>query len=76
MHIPSPFSHTSGRRDGIMKQICNLLIFAVLSVVVFKRRYQLFNYILGNQWLRKISVNAAMTLPSVRNQFIKSAFRK
>ncbi|MEK3890733.1 hypothetical protein [Bacillus sp. FSL K6-3431] len=59
-----------------MKQICNLLIFAVLSVVVFKRRYQLFNYILGNQWLRKISVNAAMTLPSVRNQFIKSAFRK
>ncbi|CAM3952314.1 hypothetical protein [Lederbergia lenta] len=59
-----------------MKQFGKLLMLAILSVAVYKGRYQLLNCILSNRWLRKMSVSTAMKMPGVREKFISSAFRK
>lgn len=48
---------------------------AVLGTA-YRFRYKLLNAILGNNFLRKVSVNAMMNIPGVRSKLMGTAFRK
>lgn len=58
-----------------MKQLSRWLLAAVLIILAYRNRYKLMNIVLGNMWIRKWAVSAAMNIPGVRSRFIQSAFR-
>lgn len=61
----------------MMKNLCfKWLLPAALLGIAYKKRYRILNFLLGNEWLRKMSVNTAMNIPGVRERLISSTFRK
>lgn len=60
-----------------MRKFCyQWLLPVVVTGVAYRYRYRLLNKLLENGWIRKMSVNAAMNIPGMRNRFMNSAFRK
>lgn len=59
-----------------MKQGGKLLLIAALLAVAYKKRYRMLNIILSNRWIRAASINTAMKMPNVRDQFMNNLFRK
>lgn len=57
------------------KLVSAVFLPAILLLVIFRWRYRILNVLLGNEAIRRMSVNAAMNIPSVRTRLMSKVLR-
>ncbi|WP_017755782.1 hypothetical protein [Calidifontibacillus oryziterrae] len=55
--------------------LLRILLLAISTTIIFRNRFKIMNMVLGQPWLRKMTVRTFMNLPYVRNRIVSQMFR-
>ncbi|WP_102345590.1 hypothetical protein [Bacillus sp. Marseille-P3661] len=59
----------------MISSLLRLVVVVISSTFVYRYRFQMVNYILSNQWMRRIAVRLFMNIPFVRDRMAGQMFR-
>jgi hypothetical protein len=55
-------------------RLSRFLIIGFTFMAIFNNRFRIMNWLLGNPTIRKWAVSSTMSIPMIRNFFLRTAF--
>ncbi|WP_170289382.1 hypothetical protein [Metabacillus lacus] len=57
-----------------MRTLLRLAIMLIAGAAIYKYRYRIVNYLLGQPEIRRTFISLSMRLPFIRDKFVQRAF--